>query len=109
MSSKVEQICQLNDAFRQSFLGGQVMITNGMDRLSPSAKLELFDVIKGYKAFTEDNDPHGEHDFGSLTFHGERYFWKIDYYDNDMLYHSPDPANPSLTKRALTIMTAEEY
>ncbi|MCT4655992.1 MAG: DUF3768 domain-containing protein [Cohaesibacter sp.] len=109
MSSKAEQIRKLNDTFRQSFMGGQIMITNGTDRLSPTAKLELFDAIKGYDAFTEDNDPYGEHDFGSLNFQGDRYFWKIDCYDNDMLYHSPDPANPKLTMRVLTIMMAEEY
>ncbi len=109
MANKSNQIRQHNDAFRQSFLGGQVLITNGTDRLSPTAKLELFDVIKSYDAFTEHNDPHAEHDFGSLTFHRDQYFWKIDCYDKDMLYHSPDPTNPKLTKRVLTIMMAEEY
>lgn len=109
MTSKHDQIRQLNDAFRRSFLGGQVVITNGTDNLSGMAKQELFEAIKNFDAFSAYNDPYGEHDFGSLIFQGDRFFWKIDCYDRDMLHLSPDPTNPDLTKRVLTIMKAEEY
>ena len=107
--SKSEQIRTLNDSFRRTFFGGQVLITNGTNELSDLAKQALLAAIKAYDAFTPDNDPHGEHDFGSLSFQGETFFWKIDYYDQQMLYHSPDPTNPSVTRRVLTIMKAEEY
>ena len=109
MTSKVDQIRQLNDAFRRTFLGGQVVITNGTDSLSDLAKQDLFESIKGFDTFTTDNDPYGEHDFGSLRFQGDQFFWKIDCYDRSLLYHSPDPTNPEVTKRVLTIMKAEEY
>lgn len=102
-------IRRLNDAYRQTFIGGQVMVTNGTDALDDADKIALFDAIKNFEDFTPDNDPYGEHDFGSLTFKGGKYFWKIDCYDSDLLGHSPDAADPSVTQRVLTIMMAEEY
>jgi Protein of unknown function (DUF3768) len=53
--------------------------------------------------------PHQEHDFGSFNAEGETIFFKIDYFDKAMTYHSPDPADPSVTERVITIMLAQEY
>ena len=67
------------------------------------AKVRAFDV------FTDDNDPHGEHDFGAVDEGGVRCFWKIDCYDRATEIGSPDPADPAVTTRVLTIMRADEY
>jgi Protein of unknown function (DUF3768) len=40
-----------------------------------------------FDAFTTDNDPCGERDFGSFLLDGEKLFWKIDYVDKA----DPDP------------------
>lgn len=61
------------------------------------------------EAFTEDNDPHGQHDFGAFTLDGRKIFWKIDYYDPSMEFGSEDPSDDEKTFRMLTIMLAEEY
>jgi hypothetical protein len=65
--------------------------------------------IRSFDKFDEDNDPHCEHDFGLIEDGDVRCFWKIDYYDLDMELMSPDPADPFVTTRVLTVMLAEEY
>ena len=50
-----------------------------------------------------------EHDFGSFEAEGEKIFFKIDYYDRTLTHHSPDPADPTVTERVITIMLADEY
>ena len=50
-----------------------------------------------------------EHDFGAFELEGQNLFWKIDYYDTGLKYGSPNPEDPRVTRRVLTIMLAEEY
>ncbi len=65
--------------------------------------------VQTFDAFTPDNDPYYEHDFGSFEHAGKKVFWKIDCYDRDLKYGSPDPSDESVTERVLTVMLAEEY
>ena len=100
-------IASLNDHARQTFGECRVIITQGVESLEDVdvilRQVQLFD------AFTPNNDPYGEHDFGSITLEGTTCFWKIDYYDLDLHMHSPDPSDETVTARVLTIMLAEEY
>lgn len=64
--------------------------------------------IAQFSEFDEDNDPHGEHDFGSFTLCGRQFVWKIDYYDRDTKFGSEEPADPE-KNRVLTLMLAEDY
>jgi hypothetical protein len=103
-----EAIACLNDTFRASFIGGGVFLTKGVAALNLASQACLMTAVKIAKPKVE-NDPWGEHDLGSLDHQGDRYFWKIDYYalDNETL--SPDPSNPAVTRRILTVMRADEY
>ena len=103
------RIRELNDAFRTTFTGGRVMMTNGVDALGPSAKAELLSAVRSFSSFTTANDPYCEHDFGSIEVEGQKFLWKIDYYDMAMGQHSVDATNPEATIRVLTIMRADEY
>ena len=105
----VEKIRALNDRARQSFTGCRVAITAGIAAMGHDAVYAVFDLIKAYDNFTPDNDPYGEHDFGSLHWGEHQVFWKFDYYDIDFTMHSPDPADETVTARVLTVMLAEEY
>jgi hypothetical protein len=64
--------------------------------------------VKIYDDFNSGNDSHKEHDFGTIELNGVSYNWKIDYYDNDIQYHSPDKSDPEVTTRVMTIMRVGE-
>lgn len=104
------RIRELNDAFRTRRVGnGRMFFTAGIAIKSPDAQAEIMRRVIEFSAFTDDNDPYGEHDFGNFDYAGERIFWKIDYYALDLKHGSPDPADPKVTTRVLTIMLAAEY
>lgn len=106
---RTERIAQLNDQLRKFGRGGQVMLTRGVTALDGFDAATLIAALAKYDQFDVDNDPHGERDFGDLDYCGAELLWKVDYYDQDLIYGSPDPADPAATTRILTILLAEEY
>src|SRR5215831_13307676 len=104
-----DRIRELNDAFRTTLRGGRAVMTSGVAELPDCVKAEAMVQVAAFSDFTADNDPHGEHDFGSFTLVGRKFFWKIDYYDERCEFGSEDPSDPEKTTRVLTIMLAEEY
>ena len=107
--STTDRIRALNDDFRRSFVGGLVVITAGVEAMPAERRKSLLAKVRAFDVFTEDNDPRGEHDFGAVDEGGLRYFWKIDSYDRATEFGSPDPADPAVTTRVLTILRADEY
>jgi hypothetical protein len=97
------RIAEINDAFRKTGLG--MTMTQGV--LCLEALPRLLQKIAEFSDFNEDNDPYGEHDFGSLNWYGERILWKIDYYDRKLEYGG-DPLSPDC-RRVITVMLASEY
>jgi hypothetical protein len=106
---KADRIRLLNDNFRTTFVGGQVVMTPGVAELPIDEKARVLLTVQGFADFDTANDPHGEHDFGSFELAGETYFFKVDYYSPDLSSGSEDPADPEKTARVLTIMRADEY
>ena len=111
MSDKThaEAIRDLNDKFRRELVGGTLLLTAGIVALGANAQARIIAAVQAFDAFTPDNDPYGEHDFGSVEVDGEKVFFKFDYFDLNHAKHSDDPADPSITERVLTIMLASEY
>jgi hypothetical protein len=106
--SNSERIWVLNDNFRSTFVGGRVLTTAGVAELPVDTKARLLLEVQSFSNFSNDNDPHGEYDFGSIELEGENYFWKIDYYAPDLRSGAEDASLPETT-RVLTIMRADEY
>ena len=123
--ARAARIARLNDRARQAMgIACAAVTTTGFRSLSASDQSRVRELIETYNAFTPGNDPYGERDFGAI-YQGrdgrwtalppvkgdpvETAFWKIDAYDRAMRFGSPDPADPAVTRRVLTIMLASEY
>jgi Protein of unknown function (DUF3768) len=104
-----ERIRQLNDALRMTLRGGRVLMTVAVNALPDDLKALALKRTRTFADFSKDNDPHGEHDFGSFELAGKTFFWKIDYYDECCEFGSRDPSDPSRTTRVLTLMLASDY
>lgn len=110
------RIRELNDAFRAdtSLVGPrlakrELVITRGVAGRGNAFVDRAVEAVREYRDFRPENDPWGEHDFGTFELDDATLFWKIDYYDDELDAGSPDPADPDVTRRVLTIMLAEEY
>jgi len=103
------KIRELNDHLRLHAHGGVWRVTAGIAGLPPETTRQVLKAVASFSDFNADNDPWGEHDCAVMEVAGERIIWKIDYYDRSQTYLSPDPANPKLTLRVLTVMLAHEY
>jgi hypothetical protein len=104
------KIAELNDLCRKAMgVAGRVVQTQGICALPCAVQSTIREKVETFDAFTPDNDPYGERDFGAFEHDGNRIFWKIDYYDRSLTKGSEDPADPGQTVRVLTIMLAREY
>ena len=103
------RIRNLNDTLRQTFLGGKVITTEGFNGLPDAIRQKAMKAIQQYDGFTEANDPYGIHEFGTVRVEDQDIWFKIDAFDQNMEYGSPNPADPSVTRRVLTILLSDEY
>ena len=69
METQVQDIAKLNDRFRGMCL--DVFYTAGV-RDGIMDLVGLSQAVENFNNFNENNDPHGEHDFGSLKFEGKK-------------------------------------
>ena len=121
--SRAEQIARLNDLARRAMgIACVVVATEGIRALPEADQSRLRELVETFDAFTSDNDPYGERDFGAIWQAVDgiwstlrpvdvavTVFWKIDAYDRALRFGSEDPADPAVTRRVLTIMLASEY
>jgi Protein of unknown function (DUF3768) len=102
-----DRIRKLNDAFRCTHVGsGKILVTAGVDALAADNKNAVLTKVFCFDQFDEENDPWGEHDFGSVEHKGETHFFKIDLYEEPDV---KDTNGEAVITRVLTIMLAEEY
>lgn len=109
-NDRQNRIAILNDQLRVNGVGGKIVLTQGIANLGDEMIVNIINAMRQYAAWSEDNDPYGEHDFGVITLtESKKVFFKIDYYDERLEFRSEDPADPEKTTRVLTVLLAEEY
>lgn len=117
-SPEALKIAEQNDRFRRTWgadftVPGKIVMTRGVADLSPGAQAIIMQMVQHFDTFTEENDPYGDHCFGSFEIEtggtSRSIFWKIDLYDEAYDMGSDEPANPEVTRRVLTILLASEY
>jgi hypothetical protein len=108
-TTRAAAIRRLNDKFRNDLSLGVAIITPGVAALGVEAVERIVRAIAAFDDFSAECDPYGERDFGALDAVGQRVFFKIDYYDQTMMMHSPDATDPKVTTRTITVMLAQEY
>lgn len=113
-ASTARAIAALNDRFRTT-LGrdpvapGKVVVTRGVAAHGAAFVNAALAATAAFDAFDIGGDPYGEHDFGVLAIAGVTVWFKLDAYDLDYRYGSEDPADPSQTRRVLTLLLPDEY
>ncbi len=108
-AKRLARVQELNDRLRMHGQGGMWLTTPGIAGLEPDTVRSILKAVQTFTDFTPDNDPWGEHDCAVQEVGDTKIIWKIDYYDQSRTFHSPDPANPKVTVRVLTVMLASEY
>lgn len=122
MTLQAAEIAVQNDLFRKALIDptaviemqtkgiqGQVFVTPGVSGEGAEFQAAALAAVATDTQFTEDNDPYGDHTFGTVTVSGQKLFWKVDLYDTDFTYGSERPFDPTATRRVLTIMCPSEY
>lgn len=108
---KTAQVRHWNDLLRTTGLcrNGKVIVTGGLVQADPILREQVVSAVRDFTDFTEDNDPHGEHDLGRFEVEGETFMFKIDYYALDELHGSEHPEDPAVTVRILSIFYGHDY
>jgi hypothetical protein len=95
-----------NDALRQTFTGGRIVLSPGVLSLPPQTNAEVLDRVRSFSAFDAENDPY--HDFGRFDLAGVTYIFEVDCFARD-IQASKDAIDTGKATRVLTIMRADEY
>lgn len=123
--SKIKTLIQQkNDNFRQNILYLAAKVhrmhlhtTPSVNHLAYTEEAKFYSLLEYVSNipsdfFSEDNDPHLEHDLAFFTFEGERYFFKIDYFKDTKFkegVEDSDKLNDKLCFRVLTVGEADDY
>src|SRR5258708_1076979 len=107
--AQIGRIRHLNDLLRCRGVGGEVMVTAGLDALGTATVIRILLEVAAFTDFNAHNIPPTHHHYRVLSVHCLPIAFKIDYFERTLTYRSADPADPSLTVRIMAVMLSHEY
>lgn len=109
MTGNSVRIRALNDDLRRNLSGGLAVMTPGVAALGADFVQRAMHDLAAFDDFHNGNDPYKEHDLGIFIVDEHKLIFKVCYYDKSLTALSPDPSDPTVTERVITLMLAEEY
>ncbi len=105
-AAQKNSVRELNDALRQTFTGGRVLVSPGVLSLPAEANAEVLERVRSFTAFDAENA--ADHDFGRFDLAGVAYCFELECPPraHDGSKEAPDGGKAT---RVLTIMCADEY
>ena len=124
-TTRTAEVARLNDAARSGALANsRTVLTRALADLlaggSDDPAIRQGRLFQGQCAIRRlinetpidpGNDPHGERDFGVVTYLDRKIFWKVDVYENDGRFEwgASEPGDAQRSYRIVTIMLATDY
>ncbi len=109
MDQRIQRIRDPNDRYRKGLLMVTFVMSPGVSDLGEEAGERIVEAVATFDDFCQADDPRGEHNLGAFEAEGHTIISKIDYFDTDLKYQSPDPTDAVVTARVMTVMLAHEY
>lgn len=111
-----KRVQQLNDRLRMTGphrKEDMIVLVGDLAHAETELQLIVLHQARAFNAFTEDNDPYGEHDCASFQIpvgltSTETFMFKIDYYDPNLEFASNDASDPAITRRVMSLMYARD-
>jgi Protein of unknown function (DUF3768) len=110
--AKLNDDCRWGRGDSRSFrhmmtIGVAALLDDGAD--VPARLQRRAELRSAIRLYTFKPGESRERDFGGFSFIGANLLFKIDAYDREYEYASPDPQDPNVTVRVMTVMLASEY
>lgn len=109
ISERTDRIRQLNDQLRTLRGEGIIHICGALSEMDEEFQKKVMLAVATFAGFNTGDDPYGEHDFGAVEVDGQKFYFKIDYYDRTLEHGSEDPADPAVTKRVMSVFHQGDY
>jgi Protein of unknown function (DUF3768) len=107
---KPDRFYPLDVKWRPKLLVARAILSPEIATLRPEAAVAIVNTIAVFDDFSRANGRFKPHDFGAFDLDdGRTIFFEIEYVDKSLTGPSPNPSDPAVTERVITIMLPAEW